>query len=178
MTNNGASLTYDRHHARGRFAAKHALARRSDSYYEWDGVRRIWYGRVYVRFQNRPPGELRLIRAETDGHLDCAVDVSPSGRLRFVDAENRTVMTTSKRVAVRQWVRIEVRVDHRHGTVIVKLFNRPDGSTPTQVIRATSAAIGASANQFQFGRSGHEPFAFRFWTDDPGLSSSGYLGAG
>ena len=60
---------------------------------------------------------------------------------------------------------------------MIKLFNRPNSMRATQVVRATPGpAIGFSADRFQFGRTGDQPFAVTFWTDSPGLSSTRYLG--
>jgi hypothetical protein len=174
----GASLTYDWTHARGTFAVEHQLLPHSDSYYEWDGTRTIWFGRVYVWFVARPPSNLRLIRAASDGTLSCSIDVMSNGVLRFNDSLNQSIVDTRSKVKVGRWVRIEWRINNKRGTVVMKLFNRANARKPSDVVRAGPRLdIGASANQFQFGRSGHQPFTMAFWTDDPGLSSIRFLGA-
>jgi hypothetical protein len=174
---NGATLTYDRHHTRGGFSAKHVLQPRSDSYYGWSGTRTLWFGRLYVRLKALPAQNLRLIRAASDGILRCSIDVMSSGALQFNDQQNQPVVSTSIPINTRSWVRIEWRVNHLTGTVTIKLFNRPNSTMSTQVVRADPGpAIGFSSDSFQFGRSGNQPFAVTFWTDDPGLSSTGYLG--
>ncbi len=173
----GATLTYDGTHARGAFAAKHRLLPHSDSYYEWDGTRTIWFGRVYVWLDARPPSNLRLIRAASDGRLSCSIDVMPTGVLRFNDSLNQRIVDTRSKVKAGRWVRIEWKVNNVRGTVVMKLFNRANAQQPSDVVRAgPGLEIGGSANQFQFGRSGHQPFSIRFWTDDPGMSSIGFLG--
>ena len=175
----GAGLTYDGTHARGAFAVQHRLLPHSDSYYEWDGTRTIWFGRVYVWLVARPPSNLRLIRAVSDGTLSCSIDVMPSGVLQFNDSANQPAVATHSKVKADRWVRIEWKVNNIRGTVVIKLFNRANARKPTDIVRAgPGLAIGPSANQFQFGRSGHQPFAVTFWTDDPGLSSVRFLGAG
>jgi hypothetical protein len=174
---NGATLTYDRHHALGRFAAKHVLNPRSDSYYAWSGTRNNWFGRIYARLKALPVQNLRLIRAASDGDLRCSIDIMPWGVLQLNDQQNRPVVATSVAVNVRKWVRIEWRVDHVTGRVLIKLFNHPNSRKPTQVVRATpGSSIGSSSDHFQFGRSGNQPFGVTFWTDNPALSSKRYLG--
>jgi hypothetical protein len=174
---NGATLTYDRQRALGRFAAKHVLQPHSDSYYGWSGIRYDWFGRIYVRLEALPAQNLRLIRAASDGDLRCSIDIMPWGVLQLNDQQNRPVVATSVAVNVRKWVRIEWRVDHVTGRVLIKLFNHPNSRKPTQVVRATpGSSIGSSSDHFQFGRSGNQPFGVTFWTDNPALSSKRYLG--
>ena len=174
---NGGSLTYDRHHARGRFSAKHVPQPGGDSYYGWTGTRTVWFGRLYVRLKALPIQNLRLIRAASGGVLRCSIDVMPSGALQFNDQRNQPVVSTSIPVNTRRWVRIEWRVNHETGKIEIKLFNRPNSAKATQVVRADpGSGIGSSADRFQFGRSGHQPFAVTFWTDDPALSSIRYPG--
>ena len=172
----GAGLTYDRTHARGAYSVEHRLLPHSDSYYEWDGTRTIWFGRVYLWLVARPPSNLRLIRAASDGTLSCSIDVMPNGVLQFNDSLNAKVVDTRSKVKSGRWVRIEWRVNTIRGTVVMKLFNRANARKPTDLVRAgPGLAIGASANEFQFGRSGHQPFAVTFWTDDPGLLFNRFL---
>jgi Glycosyl hydrolase family 26 len=174
---NGSTLTYDRHHAFGRYAAKHVLRPGSDSYYGWSGTRTLWFGRIYVRLKTLPSQNLRLVRADMDGDLRCSIDVMPSGALQFNDQNNAPVVSTSIPVNTRRWVRIEWRVNHETGSVTIKLFDRPNSTRPTQVVSANPGpAIGFSADGFQFGRSGNQPFGLAFWTDNPALSSTRYLG--
>ena len=174
---NGGSLTYDRHHARGRFSAKHVPQPGGDSYYGWTGTRELWFGRLYLRLKALPIQNLRLIRAASGGVLRCSIDVMPSGALQFNDQRNQPVVSTSIPVNTQRWVRIEWRVNHLTGKVEIKLFNRPNSAKATQVVRADpGSGIGSSADRFQFGRSGHQPFAVTFWTDDPALSSLRYPG--
>jgi hypothetical protein len=105
--------------------------------------------------------------------------VMSNGVLRFNDSLNRSIVDTRSKVKVGRWVRIEWRINNTRGTVVMKLFNRANARKPSDVVRAGPGLdIGASANQFQFGRSGHQPFAVTFWTDDPGLSSIRFLGTG
>jgi hypothetical protein len=66
-------------------------------------------------------------------------------------------------------------VDHARGVVQVRFFNSSSGSWPTDSATSGSgSSIGTSANEFQFGRSGHQPFSITFWTDHPALSSTGF----
>ena len=174
---NVATLTYDRRNALGRFAAKHVLQPRSDSYYGWSGTRYDWFGRIYVRLKALPAQNLRLIRAASGGDLRCSIDIMPWGVLQLNDQENEPVVATTAAINLRRWVRIEWRVSHVTGRVVIKLFNHPNSRKPTQAVRATpGSSIGSSSDVFQFGRSGNQPFAVTFWTDNPGLSSKRYLG--
>ncbi len=174
---NGSSLTYDRHHARGRFSAKHVLRPGSDAYYGWSGTRTEWFGRLYVRLKALPTQNLRLIRATSGGVLRCSIDVMPTGALQLNDQQNQPVVSTSIPVTTKRWVRIEWRVNHLTGNVTIRLFDQPNSARATQVVHANAgSALGSSADRFQFGRSGNQPFAVTFWTDDPGLSSARFLG--
>jgi hypothetical protein len=173
----GSSLTYDDSHALGRFAARHVLGSRGDATYQWEGTRSVWYGRVYVWMGSLPPSNLRLIRGSTTNVLRCALDIMPDGTLRWLDQYNAPIASTTARIMTGRWIRLEWKVDHTTGTVTIRLYNDPASSTATQMVTSSAGrAIGSSAAEFQFGRSGSQPFTFTFWTDGPALSSTNYLG--
>ncbi len=173
----GAALTYDSAHARGRFSAKHVLNARSDAYYQWNGTRTRWYGRVYVWFDALPAGDLRLVRASSGDGLRCSINIRDTGQVGFQDRENAWVVQSQTSLPVRRWVRIEWKVDHRTGRARIKIFARANSQRPTEVITAGPRLdIGASADYFQFGRSGSNDFAVTFWTDSPALSTTRFLG--
>ena len=177
MTTSGSTLTYDNTHALGVFSAKHALTSGGNAYYQWTGLRSTWYGRLYVWLGYRPTSAVRLIRGSTTNVLRCALDIMPNGTLVWVDQYNHAIIATTTPIALGTWVRIEWKVDHTAGQVTIELFNSSTSSTATQtVVSATGRAIGPSAQEIQYGRSGTQPFAFTFWTDGPALSSTGYLG--
>ena len=102
---------------------------------------------------------LRLVRATSEGELRCSIDIMP-GSLLFNDDRNQPVVATSVPLNTSRWVRVEWRVDHAMGRVVIKLFNRPNATSATQVVRATPGpAIGFSADGSEFGRTGNQPFA-------------------
>ena len=178
VTSSGATLTYDDVHALGFFSAKHDVTSNGNAYYQWTGLRSTWYGRLYLWLGHRPTTGMRLIRGSTNNVLRCALDILPDGTLRWVDQDNNPIVTTTTPLTFRKWVRIEWRVDHISGQVTIRLYNAAHSSAPTE--RAESArrrAIGPSAREIQYGRSGTQPFTYTFWTDRPALSSTGYLGA-
>ena len=177
VTSSGATLTYDDEHAIGPFSAKHTVTSNGNAYYQWTGLRSTWYGRLYLWLEHRPASGVRLVRGSTNNALRCALDLLPDGTLRWVDQNNQPIVTTTSPIDFRKWVRIEWRVDHISGRVTIRLYNSATSSLPTQ--KAASArhrAIGPSAREMQYGRSGTQSFAYTFWTDSPALSTSGYLG--
>ena len=173
-------MTFDSTHTRGvGLSIKHVVGSRANAYYEWSssfGRRLVWYGRVYVWFDSLPSGDPRLIRALDGQQLDLAIDIMRSGKLRIKDSSNNTLGTTSQSIITKGWVRIEWQVDHRSGSVEVKLFNAPNEVTPTETLRTSGARIGAVTDRVQIGRSGTQASSSVFWTDDPAISAARYLG--
>ena len=156
----GASLTYDGTHARGAFSVEHRLLPHSDSYYEWDGTRTIWFGRVYVWLVARPPSNLRLIRAASDGTLSCSIDVMPNGVLQFNDSLNRA----GRRHAFQGEVgpmgpdRVEGQQRPRHGRDEALQPRERALSRPTSYERARGSRSGRARTSSS--------------SDDPGISRS------
>jgi Glycosyl hydrolase family 26 len=177
-TSSGATLTYNDTHAIGLLSAKHAVTVRGNAYYQWTGLRPTWYGRIYVWLGARPSGSLRLVRGSTYNVLRCALDVLPDGTLRWVDQDNVSIVATTIPLAFRKWVRIEWMIDHITGQATIRLFNSANSSVATEAVAsARHRALGPSSREIQYGRSGTQSYAYTFWTDGPGLSSRGYLGA-
>jgi hypothetical protein len=177
----GASLTYDPTHTRGvGLSAKHVVGPRQNSFYEWNtslGRPSVWYGRVYVWFDQLPAGDVRLVRAKAGNELNVALDLLRDGRLRFKDANNSAIGSTSGAIVTGGWVRIEWMVDHVTGTVSVDVFTSPNTLVPSTSFRSSSGrAVGSVSEQVQIGRSGTQSFATTFWTDDPALSTTGPIG--
>ena len=177
----GASVTYDTTHTRGvGLSAKHVLAPGKDAYYEWSrsfGTQARWYGRVYVWFDGLPGGDLRLIRARGNSTLRFAIDVMHGGQLRLKDGSNVTLAITRASIVTGSWVRIEWGVNQATGQIEVRLFNSPNVTTPTEsIVSATGRAIGPSTDTVQIGRSGSQTFSVTFWTDDPALGTTGFIG--
>jgi len=174
----GATLTYDDVHSRGSFSARHVLDEGSDAYYQWDGRRSVWFGRVYVWMSIHPAGDLRLVRAWSSGSgLRCSINIRSSGLIGFQDRDNRWAAIGQQPIPVGRWVRLEWKVDHRKGRVRILVFADARSHRPSEVIRVGPRLnIGSSADQFQFGRSGSNRFAVTFWTDSPALSTKGFLG--
>jgi hypothetical protein len=171
-------LTYDDAHARGAYSARHVLNDGSDAYYQWNASRSVWYGRLYIWLPALPAGDLRLVRAwSSGGGLRCSINIRASGLIGFQDRDNRWAALGQSPIPVRRWVRLEWKVDHRKGRARILVFADPRDRRPSEVIRVGPRLdIGASADQFQFGRSGSNRFAITFWTDSPALSTNGFLG--
>ena len=137
----------------------------------------MWFGRVYVWFDSLPIGNVRLVRARGSGALRMAIDVLPSGQLAVKDNLNRRIATMGPPIVTRGWVRVEWRVDHVTGQIEVRLFNAPDLTVPTGIaITPSRQSIGPNTDAVQIGRSGTQAFSSGFWTDDPAVGRSGFLG--
>jgi Glycosyl hydrolase family 26 len=178
VTSSGATLTYDDAHALGLFSAKHDVTSDGNAYYQWTGLRSRWYGRLYLWLERPPISGVRLVRGSTNNVLRCALDILPDGTVRWVDQDNHPIVTTTHPLAFRRWVRIEWRVDHISGRVTVRLYNSAHSSVATEMVAsARHRAIGPSAREIQYGRSGTQSFPYTFWTDRPALASTGYFAA-
>lgn len=136
-----------------------------------------WYGRVYVWFDSLPEGNARLIRSKGEAGLRFAIDLLPDGRLSLRDSENNSIMTTSSSIITGGWVRIEWMVNHAAGSVAILLFNSPNLTDPTETLLSPDGvSIGPGSEQVQIGRSGSQRTSTVFWTDDPAIGTSGFLG--
>jgi hypothetical protein len=176
FTDGGSSVQYNSTHARSGLSARHTLTSGGNAYYGWNGTSSIWYGRVNVWLDSDPSRALRLVRAESNGSLRWAIDVLPGGEVRFSDRDSSSVASTDATIANGRWVRIEWMVNHAQGRVEVRLYNQADSTSLTDSFSESGVSLGSSASQIQFGRSGTQPFSITFWTDDPGVSSNGFLG--
>jgi hypothetical protein len=176
-TQGGATLKYDNTHLRGSFSARHSVPARGNAYYAWSGSLHNWYGRVYVWLDSQPSGDLRLVRAVSGSSLACAIDLLADGTIRVVDSANNVIATIGSRFRTDRWIRIEWHIDQQAGQVQIRLYNSADSTTPSATaISSTGRSIRSSSSQVQLGRSGTEPTAITFWTDDPAISSNGFLG--
>jgi hypothetical protein len=176
-----ASLTYDRAHPRDDgVTARHAVGANMNAFYAWhSGIDRwrSWSGRVYLWIGSHPSGNLRLIRSKDAAGPNFGIDLSADGGLRIIDGRNRTVARMRTAIRTDAWVRIEWRVNHETGRAEVRLFNRPDATTPTDTAGSGSGnRFSASTSVVQIGRSGRQPSSAVFWTDDPAITSGGWLG--
>ena len=174
-------MVYDATHARGvGLSARHTVGPGQNAYYRWNrsfSGWSNWYGRVYVWFDRDPAGDLRLIRSKDTSGLGFAVDLLRSGQLRVKDSLNRSVAQTRASITTGAWVRIEWHVDLSARQVEVRLYNSPNSTVPTEaIVTATGIAIPTIMSEIQIGRSGSQSFSAVFWTDDPGISSLGFLG--
>jgi hypothetical protein len=177
----GAQLVYDNAHTRGvGLSAKHTLGPRGNAYYEWNrslGAPSVWFGRVYVYLTGLPEGDVRLIRAERANALEAVIEITRRGTVRIRDDSNRIIATSIQPVVTGAWVRFEWKVNHTTGQIELRVFNSPNVTTPTEtIVTATGQAIGSRADQVQIGRSGTQSFSSAFWTDDPALSTTGFIG--
>lgn len=180
VVNNGGSVALDATHTRGvGLSVKHTVGIRGNAYYGWGpsfAWAPTWYGRTYVWFDALPTGDVRLVRAEGSGSLRFAIDVLRNGRLRLKDGGNITIATTKGAILTGGWVRIEWGVDQRTGTIQVQLFNSPNLTIATETFVANSALVTGSTDEVEIGRSGSQNFSTVFWTDDPAISTRGYVG--
>jgi hypothetical protein len=159
---------------------KHVIGSGQDSYYGWRsafGNRSLWFGRAYVWFDQKPRGDVRLVRALGGDRLSFSISVMRNGRLAVKNGANATIATTAGTIATRGWVRIEWRVSHQTGVVEVKFFNTPNSTVPTGTATSPSRqAIGSFTDTVQIGRSGSQAFSSTFWSDDPAVGWTSYLG--
>ena len=182
VTNGGAGLVYDNSRTRGvGLSARHTLGAGANSYYEWNsslGSPSVWYGRVYIWLNALPAGDLRLIRGESaGGDLEFVIEVTRRGTMRIRNSSNQVIGTTRQAVLTSGWVRLEWKVNHATGQVELRVFNSPNLTTPTEtLITAAGQSIGARPDRVQIGRSGTQAFAVDFWTDDPALSTTAFIG--
>jgi hypothetical protein len=180
VRNEGGSITLDATHTRGvGLSVKHTVGVRGNAYYGWGPTfawAPTWYGRTYVWFDALPSGDVRLVRAEESGALRFAIDVLRNGHLRLKDGGNVTIATTRSAILTGGWVRVEWGVDQRTGSIQVRLFNSPNLTTATDTMIAASALSSGSTNEVEIGRSGSQNFSAVFWTDDPAISTQGYVG--
>jgi hypothetical protein len=176
-----SGIVFDGTHTRGvGMSAMHVSAVGQNASYGWGpsfGRHSQWFGRTYVWFDRLPTGDLRLVRAESGGSLRMSIDLMRNGKLRVKDSSNTTIGLTSAPIVTGAWVRIEWKVDHVSGTIEVRLFNSPNSTTPTSTFTsAAHQAIGSDTDGVQIGRSGTQRFASTFWTDDPAVGWTAYLG--
>jgi hypothetical protein len=176
----GASLVYDNTHTRGQgLAAKHTVGPRQNAFYRWDrsfSKWSVWYGRVYVWFDRLPSGDLRLVRGKDASGLSFAIDLLRNGRLRAKDGVNATIAQTWSPIITGGWVRVEWFVDAVRGQIDLRLFNSPNSATPTDAATSGAGRRITVPTEVQIGRSGTQPFSVTFWTDDPAIGATGYLG--
>jgi Glycosyl hydrolase family 26 len=175
----GASLTFHESDT-GRMTAKHDVEKRENAYYQWSrsfGQHSLWYGRVSVKFDGLPSGDLRLIRSK-DGHdLQFAIDVMHDGLVRVVDAKNQRIGITSTPILGNTWNRIEWMIDQRRGVIQVAVFTNEASSIPSATLTTGNwSNIGSSTSEVEIGRSGSQQFSEVFWTDDPAVSTTGWIG--
>jgi hypothetical protein len=176
-----SSLVYDDTHTHGvGLSARHTVGWRQNAYYKWGPSLDDWnalFGRVYVWFDALPSGDLRMIRGKDGSELNFAIDILDDGRLRAQDRLNETIAQTSASIITGGWVRIEWRVDVVAGQIDLLIFNSPDSSTPTDwATSGPGRTIGNEGGGVHIGRSGSQPFSSVFWTDDPAVSTGGFLG--
>jgi hypothetical protein len=68
-------------------------------------------------------------------------------------------------------------VDHATGSVTILLFNSPNLTIPTDILLSPDGVpIGPDTDQVQIGRSGSQFSSVEFWTDDPAISTGGFVG--
>lgn len=177
-----ASLVYDDSLTRRGIglSAKHQTGVGGSAFYSWStsfGTQRVWFGRVYVRLDTLPRDVIRLVEARRSGSVLASISILPSGKLAVADRLRRRVATTDMPVRTGGWFRVEWRVDQKRGQIEVRLFNRPNLSTPSVVVVTNRGiAIGGMTDEVDIGRVGNGSFPTVFWTDSPSLQRSGFPG--
>jgi hypothetical protein len=67
-------------------------------------------------------------------------------------------------------------VDTIAGQIELLIFNSPDSAIPTDSASSGPGQRVGNGGGVHIGRSGTQPFSTVFWTDDPGVSTNGFLG--
>ena len=113
------------------------------------------YGRAYIWFAAPGATSKRIIKGlDSGGVQSFAIGIgSGAGKLIIRDAANTVVYTAATAPTFSGWVRVEWHVVNAGaaGTVQVRMFNTPDGTTPTTDSGAVTASTGANVQQAQFG---------------------------
>jgi hypothetical protein len=165
--NTGCTATYDTTHAhRGTLSGKltQTATTSSQCYVQWSaatlGTRTNTYGRLYLWmnsasangtdalvqvFDTTPTNAFQIQLIKTAG-----VD---EYKLKIVDGPSTVTASGTVAVALGHWVRIEWHAiaNATTGAVMVRLFNTPDGTTPSETITLTGGNTRANFGQARFG---------------------------
>ena len=153
---------------------------RQGAFYEYGdsfGRSSQWFGRVSVWLPRLPKGPLELVRGKYQGASRLTIQIGQGGTVRANDRTGRTIAATSRPISAREWVRIEWSVDHDSDVVELRIF-AAGATIPTEIATSSPGqALGSAVDHVQIGRFGNADFSSAFWTDNPGVSRYGYLGA-
>lgn len=138
----------------------------------------VWF-RMYLYFTAWPAANIAVWRAFQGGNQVCGLDVFTPGLLKFFDANNSGIITSTATIPVGSWFRVEGFVigSASTGQVQMKLFDNPDGTIPTET--DTSAAnqnTFGHPDNYRYGGVSASTNIGPFWMDNVGLSNTGYLG--
>jgi hypothetical protein len=162
----------------GGLSALHESGKGEPAFYDWEDSlawRTTYWGRLYLRFNEYPTKDLRIIRAKDGSDTTFAIVLNDDGQLRVLDDKKHTIGTLQAKVELGGWFRLEWMVDHRTGTAELRFFNDP-GTTPSGSLRITGRDLGSRTTRVSIGRVETESIGTRFWTDVPSLSVLGWLG--
>jgi hypothetical protein len=139
----------------------------------------MWF-RAYLYMTGLLAADTRLVRFFTGTTTDAAVWISAStGILRFVNSAATNIFFMTNAVPTNQWFRIEGFVigNATTGQVELKQFNTADSTTATETkTSAATAATNAAVDSVTFGVTQAAASIGPYWTDDLGVSNTGYLG--
>ena len=114
-----------------------------------------YWGRVYLRFNEAPADDLRVVRAKDGALTKFAIVVGSNARLKLLDASTHVVGVTDSKIELRGWVRVEWMVDHATGSAELRLFN-DRGASATATLRVSDQNLGDRTDRISIGRVKHE----------------------
>jgi hypothetical protein len=114
------------------------------------GQTRDYYNRSYMYFAANPNSSAQLMSGELVSDTCWAIILSSSGILQVVDASFTPRATFSTAIALNQWVRLELHMDHVGGGIEIKLFNSAESATATET-QSTTGLLRGGADTFTFG---------------------------
>jgi hypothetical protein len=175
-----ATLTFDdsRSGSDG-LAARHDLQRDDKAAYGWSssfGRREVWYGRTNIWIE-RVSDEFTLVSAQAGSSSLVHVAINRYGNVLIEDRNGKTLASSKARIEFGSWARVEWMIDHRAGTVQVRIYNWKNADRPTETITtARGRSIGSATDRVVFGLADSGSCVTRYWSDDTAVSSTGYLG--
>lgn len=142
------------------------------------------FGRMYVYngWTQAPSASVRLMSLATSGGttLCSGLYMLTSGLLTLTDTASANGVTTTNKLPLNAWCRIEFKVftSATVGTVQLQLYLNPDSPTPTENLTATSQNTSAGPMAvYDFGQDFDVQASIGpFWYADLGLSSTAFLG--
>jgi arylsulfatase A-like enzyme len=138
---------------------------------------RIW-GRAYVYLEKLPSTKLTFFRVLNGSGKALSLGITPVGQIKIFDATNQLVRTSTSRVAIGSYNRIEFFVDPATtttGQAEVRLFTTADSTTATETLVASNKNFNTQTTTYRFGQtdgSKSDPS----WFDDLLINTTGWPG--